>query len=76
MSIEAAVAAPTWHVQCHTLSLGVRPSLFLQALATTGRRSLVVVMTITFTGDDEGKTVVDAGETTLGRVTADRKSVV
>ncbi|PSP63267.1 hypothetical protein BRC76_03325 [Halobacteriales archaeon QH_8_67_36] len=27
-------------------------------------------MTVTFTDDDEGKTVVDAGETTLGRVTA------
>ncbi len=26
-------------------------------------------MTVEFTADDEGKTVVDAGETTLGRVT-------
>ena len=26
-------------------------------------------MTVTFTEDDEGKTVVDAAETTLGRVT-------
>ncbi|MFC6757979.1 MULTISPECIES: hypothetical protein [Haloarcula] len=27
-------------------------------------------MTVTFTEDDKGKTVVDASETTLGRVTA------
>jgi hypothetical protein len=33
-------------------------------------------MTVTFTDDDEGKSVVDAGETTLGRVTEVRSETV